>query len=295
MQFAWGGSYPLPWEVQLITGDFTWTYQSLAGCDSVVTIHISVNDTFYLTSESHAICQGGSYPLPWGGTADHAGDFTWTYQSVAGCDSVVTIHISVNDTYSTSESHAICQGGSYPLPWEVQLITQEISHGPISLWQVVTVWLLFYIFCKWYLFYFWIPLQFVRVVLIHFPWGGSADHAGDFTWTYQSLAGCDSVVTIHITVNPVIHTDKTNLFARVQVSISHGRQCFNREEIIRIHIKQLQVDSSVISTCLWIPLTMHQPTLLSAMEHLIHFHGGSCYFNGFIFFHLYNSTTLQTV
>ncbi|HNP47938.1 MAG TPA: T9SS type A sorting domain-containing protein [Bacteroidia bacterium] len=202
-----GGSYPLPWGGTADhAGDFTWTYQSVAGCDSVVTIHISVNDT-YSTSESHAICQGGSYPLPWGGSADHAGDFTWTYQSLAGCDSVVTIHISVNDTYSTSESHAICQGGSYPLPWG-----GTADHAGDFTWTYQSV-----AGCD-------------SVVTIHIsvndtystseshaicqggsyplPWGGSADHAGDFTWTYQSLAGCDSVVTIHITVNPVIHTDK---------------------------------------------------------------------------------------
>ena len=78
-----------------------------------------------------------------GGSADHAGDFTWTYQSLAGCDSVVTIHVSVNDTYSTSESHAICQGGSYPLPFGRFSWSREISHGRISHWLDVTVWLLF--------------------------------------------------------------------------------------------------------------------------------------------------------
>ncbi|MBK6839980.1 MAG: hypothetical protein IPG90_18255 [Bacteroidetes bacterium] len=55
----------------------------------------------YSTSETHAICDGGSYPLPWGGTATSAGPYPHTYSSQAGCDSLVTINIDVNQTYST--------------------------------------------------------------------------------------------------------------------------------------------------------------------------------------------------
>ncbi|MBL0258588.1 MAG: hypothetical protein IPQ03_14130 [Bacteroidetes bacterium] len=40
----------------------------------MVTINITVNQT-YSTSETHAICQGGSYLLPWGGTATSAGPY----------------------------------------------------------------------------------------------------------------------------------------------------------------------------------------------------------------------------
>ncbi|MBK6840674.1 MAG: hypothetical protein IPG90_22150 [Bacteroidetes bacterium] len=76
------------------------TYSSQAGCDSLVTINIDVNQT-YSTSETHAICDGGSYPLPWGGTATSAGRIL--YSSQAGCDSLVTINIDVNQTYSTSK------------------------------------------------------------------------------------------------------------------------------------------------------------------------------------------------
>ncbi|MBK6839983.1 MAG: hypothetical protein IPG90_18270 [Bacteroidetes bacterium] len=87
-------------------GPYPHTYSSQAGCDSLVTINIDVNQT-YSTSETHAICDGGSYPLPWGGTATSAGPYPHTYSSQAGCDSLVTINITVNQTYSTSETHAI--------------------------------------------------------------------------------------------------------------------------------------------------------------------------------------------
>ncbi|MBK9026220.1 MAG: hypothetical protein IPL69_20355 [Saprospiraceae bacterium] len=103
------------------------------------------------------ICDGGSYPLPWGGTATSAGPYPHTYSSQAGCDSLVTINITVNQTYSTSETHAICHGGSYPLPW-----------------------------------------------------GGTATSAGPYPHTYSSQAGCDSLVTINITVNQTYSTSESH-------------------------------------------------------------------------------------
>ena len=75
-------------------GDFTWTYQSVAGCDSGYYSHFCKWYLFYFWILQF-VRVGHIRFL--GGLADHAGDFTWTYQSVAGCDSVVTIHISVND------------------------------------------------------------------------------------------------------------------------------------------------------------------------------------------------------
>ncbi|MBL0258587.1 MAG: hypothetical protein IPQ03_14125 [Bacteroidetes bacterium] len=152
-----GGSYPLPWGgTATSAGPYPHTYSSQAGCDSLVTINIDVNQT-YSTSETHAICDGGSYPLPWGGTATSAGPYPHTYSSQAGCDSLVTINIDVNQTYSTSETHAICDGGSYPLPW-----------------------------------------------------GGTATSAGPYPHTYSSQAGCDSLVTINITVNQTYSTSETH-------------------------------------------------------------------------------------
>ena len=202
-----GGSYSLPWGGTATTGgDYTHTYSSVAGCDSLVTIHIDVNQT-YSTSESHAICVGGSYSLPWGGTATTGGDYTHTYSSVAGCDSLVTIHIDVNQTYSTSESHAICQGGSYSLPWGGTATTGgDYTHtysSQAGCDSLVTIHI--------------DVNQTYSTSETHaicqggsysLPWGGSATTGGDYTHTYSSVAGCDSLVTIHIDLNPVPHTDQ---------------------------------------------------------------------------------------
>jgi hypothetical protein len=43
-----------------------------------------------------------TYTLPWGGAVTTSGDYLHTYQSVNGCDSVVTAHITINTAASSS-------------------------------------------------------------------------------------------------------------------------------------------------------------------------------------------------
>ncbi|MFN8164705.1 MAG: T9SS type A sorting domain-containing protein [Bacteroidia bacterium] len=194
-----GGSYQLPWGGAASTaGDYSHTYSSLAGCDSIATIHISVNQV-YNTDESHSICQGGSYQLPWGGAASTAGDYSHTYSSLAGCDSVATIHISINQVYNTSESHSICQGGSYQLPWGGAASTAgDYSHTYSSLAGCDSIATIHISLNQ--------PYSSSESHSIcqgssyTLPWGGNVSTAGDYSHTYSTIAGCDSIVTIHLSV-----------------------------------------------------------------------------------------------
>jgi NADH:ubiquinone oxidoreductase subunit B-like Fe-S oxidoreductase len=75
------------------SGDYLHTYQTVNGCDSVVTAHITIN-TAASSQFTAAACL--TYTLPWGGAVTTSGDYLHTYQTVNGCDSVVTAHITIN-------------------------------------------------------------------------------------------------------------------------------------------------------------------------------------------------------
>ena len=107
--FPWGGSTSTP-------GDYMHTYTSVDGCDSVVTIHLSVSQSIQ-TSTNESICSGGSFNLPWGGTASVAGNYPHTYTSVSGCDSIATIILSITQGVSSNTNASICQGESFQFPW----------------------------------------------------------------------------------------------------------------------------------------------------------------------------------
>ena len=92
-------------------GTYTQTFVTENGCDSIVTLNLSVNSV--LTNELFAtICQGQVYNEN-GFNVSEAGVYTQTLTSVNGCDSVVTLTVSVNPTFDTTINATINPGETY--------------------------------------------------------------------------------------------------------------------------------------------------------------------------------------
>jgi len=88
-------------------GQYKDTLTSSAGYDSIVTTHLTVNQT-YNQVENVAICEGES----WKGW-DTEGQYTETLPTVHGCDSIVTTLLTVNPVYHETEEVEIYNGDSY--------------------------------------------------------------------------------------------------------------------------------------------------------------------------------------
>jgi hypothetical protein len=98
---------------QAVSGLFTHqaTYPgSVAGCDSVVTLRLTVNPTYSLT-RSVTICDN---QLPYTfadttfGAGTPSGSYTLHRATAAGCDSVVTVQLAVVSAYHHLDSAEIC-------------------------------------------------------------------------------------------------------------------------------------------------------------------------------------------
>ena len=81
------------------------------GCDSVITINLTVYPTFNETA-SATICDGETYDF---GTQSltEAGEFTEVFQSQNSCDSTVVLTLTVNPTFTESATASICNGDTY--------------------------------------------------------------------------------------------------------------------------------------------------------------------------------------
>ncbi|MFN8315908.1 MAG: T9SS type A sorting domain-containing protein [Chitinophagales bacterium] len=75
-------------------GTYKDTLTSANGCDSVVTLTLVVNST-KATTLNQSICQGSSFTFN-GQTLTAAGTYKDTLTSAAGCDSVITLNLTVN-------------------------------------------------------------------------------------------------------------------------------------------------------------------------------------------------------
>ena len=111
-------SYDLPWsETATTSGNYVHTYTNASGCDSVVTINVTINETTY-SSTSVAACNN-SLPYTWNGqNYSSAGTYTWTGTNASGCDSIATLVLSISygiDWANTQwpASGTICKEGTY--------------------------------------------------------------------------------------------------------------------------------------------------------------------------------------
>jgi len=74
-----------------------------------VTINTAVN-----TNINASICSGSSYLFN-GNTYNAAGTYTATLVSATGCDSIVSLHLSVNTPTASTTNATICKGDNYVL------------------------------------------------------------------------------------------------------------------------------------------------------------------------------------
>ena len=119
------------------------------GCDSTVTSNVIFQPNYDMSVALDA-CDDGSYLFPDGTLPTSSGVFNFDLQTTLGCDSSVTIDLTLNPAYDIAYNASICAGESYTMPD-----------------------------------------------------GSAITAAGPYTSVLQTTAGCDSSITVQLTVNPL--------------------------------------------------------------------------------------------
>ena len=178
-------------------GTYTQNLQTIDGCDSVVTLTLTVNPVESTTLLA-SICEGSVYTEN-GFNASEAGTYTQTLQTVNGCDSIVTLTLTVNPVESTNLSAAICEGSVYTENGfnisEAGTYTQNLQtiNGCDS---IVTLTLTVNPVANTTL------SAAICEGSTYTENGFNVSEPGTYTQNLQSVNGCDSVVTLTLTVNP---------------------------------------------------------------------------------------------
>ena len=178
-------------------GVYIRSLQSVNGCDSVVTLTLSVNPVAN-TNLTVTICEGTTYTEN-GFNASEAGTYTQNLQTVNGCDSIVTLTLSVNPVASTTFTAAICEGTTYTENGfnvsEAGTYTQTLQtvNGCDS---IVTLNLTVNTVANTNL------TAAICEGTTYTENGFNVSEAGTYTQTLQTVNGCDSIVTLTLTVNP---------------------------------------------------------------------------------------------
>ena len=98
------------------TGTYTKTVPDMDGCDSVVSLALTVNNPTYGDTITTTI-SSNDLPYMWsvsGEKYDSAGHYGYSIDlNAAGCDSIVTLHLIVKDTIFNSIVDNVCDGTEY--------------------------------------------------------------------------------------------------------------------------------------------------------------------------------------
>ena len=188
-----GETYTWNGKIYTKPGTYTDTLQNIYGCDSVVTLHLEINQTQY-AEETITTCDN----YTWNGqTYTESGNYTYTTTAANGCDSITTLHLTINKTVYAEETVTACD--SYT--WNGQTYTESgnytytttAANGCDSITTLhLTINKTVY-------------AEETVTACDSYTWNGQTyTTSGDYTYTTTAANGCDSITTLHLTMN---HSD----------------------------------------------------------------------------------------
>ncbi len=181
-----------------VTGRYTITLTSSIDCDSIINLDLTVNP-LSRTDLSFIVCNGEAIAIG-DSIFTETGDYTVILENSLGCDSVVTLDLRVNPTFEETISRTICEGDSVTIgtqvfkeggDFAVVLKTTSLCDSTINLKLTV------------------IPKSFVELDKNicsgeSFSVGSQTfNETGDYTVVLQNSLGCDSIISLSLTVNPL--------------------------------------------------------------------------------------------
>ena len=224
-------------------GTYSDTLQTINGCDSIVTLNLTVNP-IENTTLSASICEGTSYTEN-GFNESEAGTYTQNLQTINGCDSIVTLNLTVNSTLVSSIDAEICEGKTYSENGfeqsEAGTYTQTLqtSNGCDS---IVTLNLSIKSNSTT------IFTATVCEGTVYTENGFNESETGIYTRTMEGANGCDSTITLDLTINPSYQIGVLAIINRGETYTNFG---FNASEA-GTYTQHLQTvdgcDSTIILT-----------------------------------------------
>ncbi len=189
-------SYEWNNETYNISGDYQQTFVAANGCDSVVTLHLTINRSNTGIDEQTA-CD--SYTWIDGVTyTESTNEPTFTLTNAEGCDSVVTLHLTINHSNTGIDEQTACDSYTWI---DGVTYTESTIEPTFTLTNAVG--------CD--------SVVTLHLTINHSNTGIDEQTACEsYTWidgitytestneptfTLTNAAGCDSVVTLHLTIN----------------------------------------------------------------------------------------------
>jgi gliding motility-associated-like protein len=191
---AWGTNYTQ-------SGTYSNVYTTTNGCDSIVTINLTIKNS--ITTAPQTVTSCNTYTAAWGAVYTQSGTYSNNYTATNGCDSIVTINLTINNSI-TNPFQTVSSCNTYASPWGTvytQSGTYSNTYTTINgCDSIVTINLTINNSIT-------NPVQTVSACNTYTAaWGTVYTQSGTYSNIYTTINGCDSVVSVNLTINnaPVI-------------------------------------------------------------------------------------------
>ncbi|MBR3407602.1 MAG: hypothetical protein IKG86_02025 [Paludibacteraceae bacterium] len=200
---------PYMWKgvARLTAGDHQFDTLTVAGCDSTVTLHLTVlSSTTGVVNKT--ICDS-ELPYTWKGiVCPAANTYTFDTLNVAGCDSTITLNLTVLSSTTGVVNKTICDS-ELPYTWK-GIVCPAANTYTFDTLNVAgcdsTITLNLTVLSST------TGDEYVSICDNELPytWKGiNCPAAGTYTFDTLNVAGCDSTITLHLTVNPTYTIPET--------------------------------------------------------------------------------------
>lgn len=179
-------------------GDYIDTLRNAVGCDSVVILHLNILP-ISTNMLRVSICSNDAYVFN-GRTYTVAGTYTDTLHNYLGCDSISTLVLSLNSTSTSNTIQTICHGASINFNGinrstagtYLDTLTNYLGCDSFITWQLIVLpnssYDMYRDICYGKSYYFN---------------GSNRTVAGTYLDTLRSYNSCDSIITLHLTIQPM--------------------------------------------------------------------------------------------
>ena len=252
------GSYLWYGDTLTLSGVYPHTLTNAAGCDSVVTLNLTVNST----SDTTIVVAVVESNLPYGindSTYTEAGTYTQLLTNAAGCDSILTLHLTVYPNETEEVDSTVCES-ELPITWNgvtfsgagtdsVLLAGAAFTGADSTVVMTLTV----------------IPTTYgtidTAIVENALPLhcnDSTYFEAGTYTQYLTNVSGCDSVLTVLIEVfeNRTAEVDST--VCESELPITWNGVTFSgagTDSVLLAGAASTGADSTVVMTLTVIPTT----------------------------------------
>ena len=97
-------------ETLTTSGDYTHVLTNAAGCDSILTLHLTIEQATCTTTfgdTTAVVCESFRW---YSQTLATSGDYTHVLMNAAGCDSIVTLHLTIEHNCGSYDTAYFCRG-----------------------------------------------------------------------------------------------------------------------------------------------------------------------------------------